>query len=37
MSDTEQLNKWRLILGKYAKNQISFNEALEGENEDEHE
>ena len=24
MSDAQQLNKWRLILGKYAKNQISF-------------
>lgn len=24
MSDVKQLNKWRLILGKYAKNQISF-------------
>ena len=29
MSDTEQLNKWRLILGKYAKNRISFSETLE--------
>lgn len=26
MSDAEQLNKWRLILGKYAKNRISFQE-----------
>lgn len=29
MSDAEQLNKWRLILGKYAKNRISFGESLE--------
>ena len=28
MSDAEQLNKWRLILGKYAKNQISFKESI---------
>lgn len=28
MSDAEQLNKWRLILGKYAKNQISFEESI---------
>lgn len=31
MSDAEQLNKWRLILGKYAKNQISFEGNLEVE------
>lgn len=29
MSDAEQLNKWRLVLGKYAKNRISFEESLE--------
>ena len=29
MSDTEQLNKWRLILGKYSQNQISFQESSE--------
>ena len=29
MSDTEQLNKWRLILGKYSQNQISFQENSE--------
>lgn len=26
MSDTEQLNKWRLVLGKYSQNQITFEE-----------
>lgn len=29
MSEAEQLNKWRLILGKYAKNRISFEESFE--------